>query len=500
MKKIISVLLLICTLAGCLASCSSDGSPDGYQLVSDEKEIFELYVPKSWVSNLSSGVASAYASHKNKTLVSARTTTDARQYSADEFLKMVLMSYEKMDGYELISEPQQTTLGGQPGYVFEYKTTITEFVNFMPVAVEYKFKTVIAKSGSSFVTLTYCAPEKNYNGALKDFDSIISKFVFKAVEVDPDGYQKVSGESEIFNLFVPTTWVSNLASGISSAYAPVESRVLVSARTIREARNYTLREFMSVALEGYETMNGYEIVVAPTETTLAGQSAYVMEYKATVTEADGNKEKDVVYKFKVYVAKLEATFTTLTYCAPIDVYDSYAAELDSIVGKFEFKSFKDGELEKDDFMDTTTNAPEGYQFASSDKYEFNFYVPITWTVQRRTYNPKAYYSLTDLSNVTINTKKADEYVYDGKTYWEDFVSTSPFEITDVVIDENAKMGGKDAYAVEYVENISGVKYSVKQVFLAYNSMIYVFTYTSTKANYAKHLDDIDKMLEMFELK
>ena len=62
------------------------------------------------------------------------------------------------------------------------------------------------------------------------------------------------------------------------------------------------------------------------------------------------------------------------------------------------------------------------------------------------------------------------------------------------------MGGKDAYAVEYVENISGVKYSVKQVFLAYNSMIYVFTYTSTKANYAKHLDDIDKMLEMFELK
>jgi hypothetical protein len=160
----------------------------------------------------------------------------------------------------------------------------------------------------------------------------------------------------------------------------------------------------------------------------------------------------------------------------------------------------DGEIEKDDFMDTTTGAPVGYQLASSDKYEFRFYVPITWTVQRRTYNPKAYYSLTDVSNVTINTVKVDEYVYDGKSYWEDFASTTSFELSDIVIDENAKMGGYDAYSVEFTETISSSVYKVKQVYLTVNSVIYVFTYTSTRNNYDKHIDDVNTMLEMFELK
>ena len=62
------------------------------------------------------------------------------------------------------------------------------------------------------------------------------------------------------------------------------------------------------------------------------------------------------------------------------------------------------------------------------------------------------------------------------------------------------MGGYDAYGVEFTEKISGATYKVKQVFLSVNSTIYVFTYTSTKANYAMHLDDVNTMLEMFEFK
>ena len=499
MKKIISLLLLLVMVTGCLASCIDPASNE-FQLVSDEKEMFELYVPKTWVSNLSSGVASAYASFEDKVLVSARTADAFRGYTLDEFLDISIKSFEEMAGYKLISDAKSTTLGGKAAYVIEYEALVPEMINFVPTTVSYGFKVIVAQNESYFVTLTYCAPSKNYDKALADFDRIVGKFAFKQVETDPDGYVLTSSDDEIFKLYVPSTWTGNLSSGMASAYAPKESEALVSARTVRDAKNYTIGEFMSITVKSYEKLNGYELVTAPAETTLDGKEARVIEYRAVITETVNKKAVDTVYKFKAIVAKYEATFTILTYCAPEKSFDVALADFNDIVAKFEFKSYEDGEIEKDDFMDTTTNAPEGYQIASSDKYEFRFYVPITWTVQRRTYNPKAYYSPTDFSNVTINTVKADEYVYDGKTYWEEFTSITSFEISDVVIDENAKMGGYDAYGVEFTEKISGATYKVKQVFLSVNSTIYVFTYTSTKANYAMHLDDVNTMLEMFEFK
>ena len=499
MKKIICTLLLICTLVGCLSACVDPASNE-FQLVSGEKEMFELYVPKTWVSNLSSGVASAYASFEDKVLVSARSSDDFVGYTLDEFLNISVQSFESMSGYELVSEAKATTLGGKAAYVLEYKAMVTETVNFVPVPVSYKFKVVLAQNEHYFVTLTYCAPEKNYDKAVGDFDRIISKFVFKEVEASPDGLLIASGNDEIFKLYIPTTWVPDVSGGAAGAHSSTSTKNIVSARTLRQAKNYTLEEFTTITVKSFRKMDDYQVVTEPAETTLGGQKAYVTEYKATIAETVGNKAVNVTYKFKTFVAKLEATFTILTYCAPETDYETTLGDFNTIVEKFEFKSFKDGEIEKDDFMDTTTNAPEGYQIASSDKYEFRFYVPITWTVQRRTYNPKAYYSATDLSNVTINTVKADEYVYDGKTYWEDYTATTSFEITDVVIDENAKMGGRDAYAVEFTQNISGISYKMKQVFLPANSVIYVFTYTSTVANYNRHLEDINKMIEMFELK
>ena len=495
MKKILSALLLLCMIAGCLTSCIDPASNE-FQLVSDEKEIFELYVPKTWVSNLSSGVASAYASFEDKVLVSASTASTFRGYSLDEFVAIAVKSYEEMDGYKLITDATETTLGGKAAYMLEYSASVTETIQFIPVVVEYKFKVIIAQNDSYFVTLTYCAPAKNFDKATSDFDRIVGEFVFKEVETDPDGFLLTSSDDEIFKLYVPSTWAGNLSSGTASAYAPKGKDVLVSARTVRNAVNYTLGEFMSITVKSYEKLDGYELVSEPEATTLAGKDAYVIEYKSDISENNAV----TTYKFRAFVAKYEATFTILTYCAPEAKFDENLDDLKTIVEKFEFKSYEDGEIEKDDFMDTTTGAPDGYQLASSDKYEFRFYVPITWTVQRRTYNPKAYYSLTDVSNVTINTVKVDEYVYDGKSYWEDFAGTTSFELSDIVIDENAKMGGYDAYSVEFTETISSSVYKVKQVYLTVNSVIYVFTYTSTRNNYDKHIDDVNTMLEMFELK
>lgn len=498
MKKIICTLLVLCTLLSVLSSCGT--STDEFQLVSDENEIFELYVPKTWVSNLSSGIASAYASFENKILVSAMSNDSFSGYTLGEFLNASLQSFETLDGYKLVSEASSAVLGGNAAYVLEYEALVTETVKFIPTSVSYKFKTVLAQNGAYFVTLTYCAPTENYDKAIDDFDRIISKFKFKDVEKVPSGLVIASGNEEIFRLYVPSDWIPNVSGGSSGAYSANNTKNIVDVKTLRQVKNYTLNEFTSVTIESFEKMTDYELILAPEKVEIDGKEANLIEYKATISESAGSKTTDVVYKFRVYVVKYEATFTIITLCAPESEFDKTSNDFDLIVEEFEFKSYEDGEIEKDDFMDTTTDAPEGYQLASSDKYEFRFYVPLSWTVQRRTYNPKAYYSATDVSNVTINSFKADQYVYDGKTYWEDYIANTSLDISDIITDENAKMGGYGAYSVEFVQKISGMTYKIKQVYLSVNSIIYVFTYTSTPANYDKHMEDVNKMIEMFELK
>ncbi len=317
----------------------------------------------------------------------------------------------------------------------------------------------------------------------------------------PEGYQLVSGEDEIFNLYVPKSWSSNISSGIAGAYASIENKTLVCAKTTRNVKNYTVGEFMSVALKSYEKMDGYELISEPAQTTLGSYAAYTMEYKANLKEAAGEQTVDRAYKFKVINAKVEATFTTLVYSAPVEHFDTYLAQFEEIAAKFEFKTFNEGELETDDFMTLVDEkTPEGFQIASNDKYEYRLYVPLTWTVQRRTYNPKAYFSATDSSNVTMNMRVADEYVFDGKTYWEEYVKGTSYTISDIVVDENAKLGKYPAYGVEYTCDIYGVVYKLKQVFLTVNGNIYIFTYTSNRRNYETHLEDVNKIIELFEFK
>ncbi|MBQ7292810.1 MAG: hypothetical protein IJW79_03615, partial [Clostridia bacterium] len=299
-------------------------------------------------------------------------------------------------------------------------------------------------------------------------------------------------------LYAPKSWSSNLSSGIAGAYASLEKKVLVTASTI-EAENYTLEEFAAKAKKSYAKMDGYESVIEPTTATVDNHEAYYLVFDGKVKES---KEKTVVYRFKIYLIKKDANLVTITYAAPKEYYKDYTSDLDLIIGEFKFRD--DVDIKKDTFMDTKKDAPEGYQIASNDKYEFRFYVPDTWTVNRRSYNPKAYYSDTDMSNVTITTKVMDETVNDGKSYWESFKAESPenYKVLDEKIDENAKMGKYDAFSVEYTYEVVGVSYMVKQVFLPFegNGNIYIFTYTSRPRTYEKHLDDVNKMIEMFEFK
>ncbi len=70
--KKITVLLAGLLLMGTICSCGAADSfaPKGYKLISAEKVGYRLYVPDDWITDLSTGVATAYVSEKDRSNVS----------------------------------------------------------------------------------------------------------------------------------------------------------------------------------------------------------------------------------------------------------------------------------------------------------------------------------------------------------------------------------------------------------------------------------------------
>ena len=308
----------------------------------------------------------------------------------------------------------------------------------------------------------------------------------------PDGYMLVSLEDEIFNLYVPQTWQNNASSGVSSAYYAQGSGIIVSAISQKSGTTgIQLSDYIAAAIESYEdTLIDYEQITEPKATTLGAMAAYTFDYKAKVSE-------DIV-RFRCVIAKNENMFTTLTYCAPEAEFEQLLSDFDGIVAAFTFRDF---EVETDPpFIFRDEHTPDGYKMASASQYEFRFFVPDSWKVNVRAAIPSAYYSATELSNVSLNSFMVAESIKNGKQYWEAFEANYDYDLTVISVDEDLKMGGFDAFAVEYTTEIGNLDYHIKQVFMTTSTMIYIFTYTSDAENYALHLDDVNAMIEVFEFK
>ncbi len=308
----------------------------------------------------------------------------------------------------------------------------------------------------------------------------------------PEGYMQVALDDEIFNLYIPQNWQSNGESGMSGGFSSYTSGVMVSAFSTVVSEAVALHDYANTVEKSYQsTLSEYEMLSSFEEVTLASHAALRFTYKI--------KSGDRDLKFVCILVKTGAYFTSLSCCAPKDTFDLYKAEFDKIASYFTFRD-EDFKAEDDPFVLTDENTPDGFYLASRNNYEFRFYVPDTWTVNINDLVPSAYYSKKDVSNVRLNSFTVKPDIMDGKSYWENFKKYYGYELTDVVINENAKLGQYDALEIDYATEISGIKYRLKQVFLTTPSMIYIFTYTSNADHYAEHLDDVNKMISMFEFK
>lgn len=304
----------------------------------------------------------------------------------------------------------------------------------------------------------------------------------------PSNYQKISFEKDPFDLYVPKTWTDNSASGMASAYYSGDKKIMVSGASTLAVQGETLKQYVErIDKEHAEVLPKYERKGEITETTLGGNVAYRLEYFAEVN-GELMSFASVFSAYDVYVVNL-------TYCAISTHYADRLEDFENIISYFTFKQPVVTPPVEDE------NGDE-YVLASHEKNVFNFYVPSTWSLTSTGAIAGAYYYSAngDKSNVTLMEYASSYEIKSAKDYWEAFQKQYEQPLEIISTDENAKLGKYDAFGVEYKTSMNDGNYKIKQVFLASDKIIYIFTYTSTDEFYDAHLDEVAKMVEMFEFK
>ena len=326
----------------------------------------------------------------------------------------------------------------------------------------------------------------------------------------PDGYQLIACEGDKFRLYVPTQgWMPNTTGGVTSAFFSQSENTSISVYIADDAGEMSLDEYFAYCdvkfakeLDGY-TLAGTEKCI------LGGVAAKKIVFTANnfFSKADGTFEK-TTYKFTEVIARYEGEMYILVYSAPLEYYDSHIEEFDGnsegagVIPYFKFaEAYSSGEDKK---YSDKVEVPEGMKLISTDKRAYRFFVPTAWQIDKRTDMSAAYYSEGDRSNVSVQlyicgtgdeVQSIDTYFARcEKSYTELFAGYT------LISSEEIKMSGISAK--KYVMEITsgGVEYKMMQAIVKKGDAIYCMTYTATAENYDLHTSDVQKMIEVFEIR
>ena len=187
MKNIRKAILLIIAAAICLCAVSCGASvdeqaPDGMKSVELETKNYTLYVPQSWLVDMSTGTVSAYAGYADRSNVSfAAFTLEDRSTTLDSFWESYqkdfadtfgdTMKYIDENGKESDTPaPQKTTLGGIEANKYVYRARVTGEV--------YRFMQVTCIAAGTVYILTYTAVDGSYDAHVDEVNDIINAFKF----------------------------------------------------------------------------------------------------------------------------------------------------------------------------------------------------------------------------------------------------------------------------------------------------------------------------------
>lgn len=335
-KKLICAILCAFICLPLFSGCAnSDGVPDGMYSATIEGEPFILYVPNDWSDNRQSGISSAYFGLN--VLCSAR-------YYALEDVEVTLESF--------VEDYIEDCKAEQEGFSFTQKASTLD--SEAAIRIEYdeaqssggttKVIRYFALWGGDVIMLSFYCQSSAFEEYAEVFEQIRSELVLcEKVEVNdvetdkhtPDGMKLASGDIQ-YSFYVPTTWVTNLSDGFSSAYYPESGRPNVSVTVYSPSESIDAEGYFKLCESDYEkTLSGYKYI--------SSERVMVSDGSKILKDEDGYNATSFVYGAVYGDTELRIMQTvfiysdlvySITYTAHADRFDAHLDDVGAMLGAF----------------------------------------------------------------------------------------------------------------------------------------------------------------------
>lgn len=153
-------------------------APDGMRDIANSAiNAYRFFIPEEWVTDMQTGITSAYVSESDRSSVSLTCTypQNSAIRSIKDYWDALQTSYKNLyTDYRIISEQKEsdapTEIGGYDGakYVFAGESG----------GVSYRVMQIFFVRGSYIYTFTYTATEENYETHLPTVEKIVSEIRF----------------------------------------------------------------------------------------------------------------------------------------------------------------------------------------------------------------------------------------------------------------------------------------------------------------------------------
>ena len=178
--KAAAALLAALLLVPALASCSNDDwYPAGMQLASDKDADYKLWVPSGWTVDLSTGVATAYVSDRDRTSVSLvafnlRENPDvtAAEYW-EENLPLLTSTFPDL---QIEVNGDQLNIADVIGSKYVYTATVTN--------VSYRYTQILMVRAGYVYILTFTEAVESTEDHSEFFANIIEDFSFRDQKIE----------------------------------------------------------------------------------------------------------------------------------------------------------------------------------------------------------------------------------------------------------------------------------------------------------------------------
>lgn len=326
----------------------------------------------------------------------------------------------------------------------------------------------------------------------------------------PDGYQLVVGEGDKFRLYVPTQWTPNISGGITGAIYSLTENASVNVYVAEDADGMTIDEYWIACDERYRSeLQEYEPNEKVEKILLGGKEAHKHVYSARISVRDDNsgETEAQLYKFMQIMAIYDGEMYVLLYSAPEQYYDSHVAEVEGDsdgVGIVPYFIFAEPYVSDENAKKISNDvvAPDGMKLISTDERAYRFFVPTDWIVNDRTEATAAYASENDSSNVSVQMYMTSNESQTVEEYWtvcEDRYMEL-FAEYELISSSQIIMDGISAMRYDIFVSTGGDNYKITQAIVKKGIVFYCITYTALTENYEKHAEDVQRMIENFDIR